>query len=166
MNLKININKKNIFKKGFSLAEAVVVAAIASSFIVVLSYVNTNYLNYAYSQSSLIQANFLAEESLEAMRFLRDKSWSANIASLTPGQDYFLYWNGSTWSATTTTQTPSGFWRTIKVENVYRDSGDNISSSGTLDPGTKLVTASVSWSLKGATTTKQFQTYLANVFNN
>lgn len=161
----VKLKVKN-FTNGFTLVEAIIVSAIAASFIVALSFVNTSYLNYAFGESNVLGANSLAIESLEAVRFMRDKSWTANIAPLTAGQEYFLYFNGISWSATTTVQTPSPFWRTFRINNVYRDAGDNISASGNLDSGTKLVTTSVSWAVKGATTTKTMQTYITNLFNN
>jgi Tfp pilus assembly protein PilV len=166
MKLKIAKLKIENSKRGFSLAEAVISAAILSGFIIVLSQVNTKYLSYALGQSNIIRANFLAEESLEAARFMRDYSYASKISSLTSGANYYLYWSGSDWSATTSPQNTAPFIRTISFANVNRDSSDNIAVSGTLDSGTKLVTASVAWLDKGATTTKTVETIITNVFSN
>src|SRR3989344_5524637 len=57
--------------------------------------------------------------------------------------------------------------RKITVENVFRDSNDNIDlSGGTQDPDTKKVSISVSWRDRNATTTINLSTYLSDIFDN
>src|SRR3989344_4335173 len=96
----MNTNKKS--KKGFSMVEAVVAIAIVSGFIVVLGVVNSAYLQLSFGESDKIQASFLSEEGLEAMRFLRDESFKDNILPLYEGVDYYLYFSGSYFEPTTT----------------------------------------------------------------
>lgn len=164
--MKIAKLKVKKYSEGFSLAEAVIVSAIASTFIIVLSLVNANYVSYALSQSDVIGANYLAEESLEAAIFMRDKSWSTYINGLAANYEYYLYFDGGNWTATTTVESNAPFIRTVRFDNVYRDGSDNIAASGSLDPGTRLVTATVSWATKTGTSTRVLQTYLTNAFNN
>src|SRR3989344_140757 len=92
----------NKTSRGFSMVEAVIAIAIAGSFIVVLAAVNTIYIKISLSQSYKIQAAFLAEEGLEAMRFGRDENWAANILPLSNGVDYYLAFTGTSWQATLT----------------------------------------------------------------
>lgn len=115
-----------------------------------------------------VQAAYLEEEALEAVRILRDTSWIANIASQTPGASFYLTFDGSTWKATTTNAyIANSFERRVVIDNVSRDGAQNIViSGGTLDPKTKKVTVFVSWSTRGVTTTRSLSTYLTNIFNN
>lgn len=156
----------NLKQRGFGLVEAVIAISIVASFIVILASVNTIYLKISYGQSSKIQAAFLAEEGIEAMRFARDVSWSTNISPLSNGLNYYLAFTGSSWQATTTPIYIGAFDRRIRFESVYRDSGDNIASSGTLDPNTRLIISTVSWPDHGATSTKAVSAYITNLFSN
>jgi Tfp pilus assembly protein PilV len=151
---------------GFNLVEAVIAVTIAASFILALSSINTNYVRAAFGHEQFIRASFLAEEGMEATRYMRDESWSSRIAPLAVGVDYYLYWGGSYWQATTTPTNIAGYDRRIRFEEVMRDSGNNISVSGTLDPGTKLVTSQVSWQDHGATTTRSISGYISDIFDN
>lgn len=158
---------RNLKQKGFGLVEMVIAVSIAAAFIVILAGVNTLYLKISFSQSSKIQAAFLAEEGLEVMRYLRDKSWSENIGSMLNDTDYFITFSGTDW-ATTTALTYFGiFDRRIRLEAVNRDANDDIvSSGGVLDPNTRLITSTVSWSERGATSTKMVSAYLTDLFAN
>ena len=110
------------------------------------------------------QAQFLLEEGLEAMRIRRDDAWS-NLSSLTPGTWYTLFWNGTTWTTSAGTISIDGiFDRRVKIDTVRRDGDDDIAASGTLDPNTYKVTASVSWNTGTASTTRTLSTYLTNIF--
>lgn len=154
-------------QKGFGLVESIVATSIVAIFIVVLSSINTLYIKTASNQSSNIEAAFLAEEGIEAMRFARDESWTSKIAPLTSGVNYYLAFTGTTWQATTTPVNIGIFDRRIIINNVSRDSSDNIvSSGGTLDANTKKITSKVSWVNRGATSTETVSTYLTNLFAN
>ncbi|HEY4521565.1 MAG TPA: hypothetical protein VJH05_00265 [Candidatus Paceibacterota bacterium] len=158
-------------KLGFGLVEIVVASAIISVSIFSLSAVSV-IGNRLQSQSlEKIRANFLAEEGLEALRFLRDKSWNANLSSLSVGTNYYISFASSTsqWNigSTVAPNVDSFFERKITVENVFRDSNDNIDlSGGTQDPDTKKVSISVSWRDRNATTTINLSTYLSDIFDN
>ena len=156
-----------MMKNGFGMVEVVVATAIVAGFILILATINTTYLKISFKESSIIQASFLSEEGIEAMRFARDSSWSSNLAPLTPGVEYFLKFSGTSWQATTTPVYIGIFDRRVKVEQVNRDANDNIvTSGGTLDPNTLLITSTVSWMEHGATTTKITSDYLTNLFAN
>jgi hypothetical protein len=155
-----------IHSRGFNLVEAVVSVTLAASFILALSAINTFYVRIALGHEQVIRASFLAEEGLEAARYMRDESWTNKVGVLTPGVEYYLYFSGTSWQATTTVTEPAGFERRIKFDAVSRDTNADISELGTLDPNTRLVTSSVAWSERGATTTKVISMYLTNLFSN
>jgi len=165
---RIARSRSNDLTRGSLLIEAVVAAAIA--LIVLTGVIGTfSYLLRASaSNKQNVQAAFLEEEGLEAARILRDGGWTANIASHTSGTPFYLVFATSTWAATSTDTFVDGvFERKVTLADVYRDSNKNIvANGGTLDPAIKLVTVSVSWLSRGATTTHTLSTYLANVFNN
>ena len=157
--------------KGFGLVEVVIASAIISVSIFSLSAVSVIGSRLQSQSLEKIRANFLAEEGLEAMRFLRDKSWNTNLANLSVGTNYSISFASSTsrWSigSTAASYADSFFDRKIMLENVFRDSNDNIvSSGGAQDPDTKKVTVSVSWQDRNATTTVNLSTYLSDVFDN
>ncbi len=158
-------------KKGFGLLEIIIASAIVSVTIFSLSYVFLIASKLNAVSSDTVRANFLAEEGVEALRFLRDKSWSANLSGLSVGTTYYLSFVSATsaWSLGSSggAYIDNAFWRTITVANVGRDASFNIlSSGGTNDPDTKKVNVQVAWLERGATTTITLSTYLTNIFNN
>ena len=121
----------------------------------------------AFANQKNVQASYILEEGMEAITFLRDKGWNANIATLSTSTTYYLSFNGSYWATTTIAQYVDGeFLRSLRVSDVYRDGSDKIASSGTYDSGTKQVTATVSYFQGHATTTKSVTTFVANIYAN
>jgi Tfp pilus assembly protein PilV len=153
-------------QKGFALVEVLIASAIILGAVLALLGVYSLYLRVALSNSEAVKAAYLAEESLEAVRFWRDVSWNNKIAPIAKGTAYGLSFALGMW-ATTTDLTLGSFERSIMISPVYRDaSSDIVSSGGTLDTDTVLVTSSVSWWKGGATTTKTVATYLTNLYGN
>lgn len=155
--------------RGLTLVEVLVATSIILIFLVALFLTHNLYLKIAFSNRSAVKAIALAEESLEAMRFLRDSSWSANLVPLSLGTNYGMIFGLGTWQTTTTDiWVDDTFERVITLSAVYRDaSGGIVSTGGTLDPDTLLVVSRVSWpNNSGATTTKSISTYLTNLFEN
>lgn len=162
-------NKKHSTKTtstGFGLIEIVVGSAIFALSILGISSYYQQALQVSQKTGKFVQAGFLLEEGMEIAKYFRGTSWT-NISGLTSGTTYYLSWNGSTWATSTTNIFVDGvFERTFIIDNVNRDSNDDIvSSGGTLDAGTKKATISVSWNERGATTTKTISTYLTNFFD-
>ena len=142
------------------------VSILTASFLGVLTVFN-NLVKSSRSMIHLYQSAFLLEEGVEAGRILRDQSWT-NLGGWSSGTAYHLVWTGSAWSTSTTPTLLDGLYeRKITETNVSRDniSQDIVTSGGTLDPGTKLVTVTVAWLESGATTTKSLSTYLTNIVN-
>ena len=111
------------------------------------------------------QAAFLLEEGAEAVRILRDNNWS-NISALAAGTDYFPVFSGGTWTLSAAPDTVGIFTRKVSVEDVKRDAATgNIESVGDNDPGSRLVTASVSWQDGGTIVTRTLQFYIFDIFS-
>lgn len=111
------------------------------------------------------QAAFLLEEGAETVRIARDNTWS-NISGLSVGINYYPTFSSGTWTLSSTGNTVDIFTRTVSVANVNRDNTTkDISGSGTNDPGTKLITVTVSWVEGGVTITKTIQFYIIDIFS-
>jgi len=157
---------------GFSLVEAVIASAICLAVLLGASGAFTLSLRASLGNTARIQASFLEEEGLEAMRTLRDNGWAANIATLTASTTYYLAYSTSTnaWSATTTNRyIDSTFSRSFVLYNVNRDGSQNIvTSGGSNDANTKKITVTVSWRQReaSATSSHSLSTYFTNIFNN
>ncbi len=157
-----------LYNRGLSVIEIIIAAAIIVTLTATAAGAWRLYIQVASTSTRQSQAALFVEEGAEALRLLRDSSWTSYIAPLTLGTTYQLNWTGSTYQ-TTTSQVllQTQFVRTFTLAAVNRDSGDNIvSSGGTNDPNTRKVTFSVF--LVGATSTPIMQTqmYLHNVYAN
>ena len=151
--------------KGMALVEIVIGSAIISVAILAASSAYGTYVNYAFANQRNVQAGYILEEGLEAVTFFRDTSWSGNIAKLSTTTTYYLTFS-STWATTTTAQYVDGvFLRSLTISDVKRDGSDKIAGSGTYDPNTKLITATVAYPQGQATTTKSISTYITNIYN-
>lgn len=158
-------------KDGFGLLELVIAIAIVSGTIFVLSFVFLISNKLEAHASNQTRANFLAEEGLEAIHFLRDKSWSANLASLNTSTTYYLNFDPATSSWSIQTTNPGlidGLYsRSFTIASVNRNNSDDIvTSGGTLDPNTKQFTVTISWQERGANFSTTVSTYLSDVFIN
>ena len=159
---------------GFSLVEVIVGASIITVAIVAILNAYGYLIRAELSSTKLVNATYLLEEGIEAARYLRDKGWTSNIASLSTSTNYYLYLSAANgmgdWQPTTTRQIIDGvFVRTLNLGSVYRDSTilQEISATGTIDINTRKITVTISWpGISGATSTKSLSTYLTNMNNN
>ena len=157
-------NKQN----GFSLLEIVIGVGIIAISIFSLMAVSVLSFKVIEENTKNIQAAFLLEEGVEALKVLRDSSWTNNIAPLSGGADYYLDFSNGSWQATSSNiYIDDVFERKFTLENVNRDTNDDIvSSGGTLDPDTKKLSLFVSWYGRNGTTTQSISTYITNLFGN
>ncbi|MBU1557539.1 prepilin-type N-terminal cleavage/methylation domain-containing protein [Patescibacteria group bacterium] len=157
------INKKN---KGISLIEVLIgLSILLVSLVSVISTYNF-FLKVANNNTEVIKAEFLLEEGIESIRFVRDKSWS-DFSNIPVDTSHYLAFQGNSWSSTTTDPYIDGFFeRSYILNNVYRDANDDIAEIGVLDEGIKKVTVFVSWPNSGSTSTLSTSVYLANLFDN
>lgn len=162
------MNNNFIKTAGMSLVEIVIGASIITVGIMALISTHSLYIKYALTHDKDVQVVYLLEEGLEAVSFLRDKGWTANIFPLTASTTYHLYYDGTSWTRGTTTEYIDGtFVRNFAVYDVFRNnSTQQISSSGALDPNTKKVTVNVSYLQGTGTTTQSLSKYITNLYAN
>ena len=152
--------------QGMTLVEVVVATAIILAFVLALAGVLNTFVRSSLDDNFVTEGAYLAEEGIEAMKLIRDQGWTAKIAPLAATSTYYLYYAGGTWTTTTTPAlVDNTFTRTITVAAVNRDSnsGDIVTSGGTLDTNTKLITSTISWLYHAATTTRSVSTYITNL---
>ena len=154
---------------GFSLIEIVLgIGMLTVSLVSITSYYK-KVLDVSNDTTRHIQSGFLLEEGLESVKMLRDQSWTTKIAALSTTTSYYLYWSGTQWTSTTSSQLiENTFVRSFQLTDVKRDASDNIANVGTYDAGTKKLTVYVAWSHKGTkrVATDTAETYITNLFNN
>ena len=155
-------------EKGFGLIEIlIVVAVVAIAFVGLLSFlINSASVTFRVTRNT--EATSLAEEGMEAVRSMRDESWTTSISGLLPGTTYYPVVSGNKWTLSTTNPgLVNGLYiRTVAIANVNRDANDDISVSGTLDTNTKQITVVVSWSETQQAKNVTLQTYITNFLDN
>ena len=158
--------KKINLKKGISLIEVIIASAIISVSMIYISNVYTNFLTLSLENTAKVQAVFILDEGVEALKTMRNYSWS-QIASTTVATDYYLVWQNARWQATTTKVIiDNTFVRKFIVSPVNRDAATlNIVQTGGLpNSDTKIINLDVSWNYKGATSTKSTSFYIFNIY--
>lgn len=154
--------------RGMSLAEIVVAATIITVFVVALAGVYNLHLKSIFAAPRQVKASFLNEEGVEAVKYLRNLSWSTYIAPLSLETDYFLVWQNNRFEITTdNTYIDSLFERKVVLSEVLRDAQSNIvDAGGTPDANIRKVTVTTSWREGNATSTKHLTTYMTDLFDN
>lgn len=114
------------------------------------------------------EAMYLAEEGIEALYSMRNKSWSAAIVPLAAGTPYYPLISLGEWTLTTTNPglVNSLYTRTVTLGTVYRDANDNIAASGTSDPEARKASVSVTWQSGGENKSVALETYITNFLKN
>lgn len=161
------MNFKRKSEKGLSIIELVIVVSIISVFIISVALSYSLLLRLAFSNLANVKGTFLAEETIEVVKFLKVEDWAANIASLDSGEDHFLSFNGEKWLVVSENHFIDNLYeRKFVLSDVYRDASGAIVEplAGELDEGTKKVTAYISWRKdSSATTTKILSTYITDI---
>lgn len=156
------IRNRKIHKNGVSAVEILIGVAIVSLILVFSSHAIARFTNIGRDLAEKTQTLYFAEEALETVRFARDEQWS-NISGLTDGTTYYLSISTTTVSITGTPEIVEGYTRSFAVDSVERDGNDDIVVSGTPDPNSKYVTATVSWGVP--TTSVSLTTIVADINN-
>ncbi len=165
MNMRRHLSKST---KGATLIEALIATSIIMAFLVALVSVHNTYLSSSFSDLFEVKATYLVEEGIEAVKGLRDASWTDNIAFQANDTPYYLNFVNGAWTLTATPLLiDSKFSRTVTFSSVGRSSSsDIVATGGTSDPNTRRVTVVVSWPLGGTTATRSIETYITNIFSN
>ncbi len=152
-------------KKGFSVLEVVLAAAVfmyfgVASVVVVLSALNANRLG-----SEQTVASQFASEGIEIVRSIKNKSFSNLVDTVGSG----LFFTGGVWTFSGANNTflhnaGDNYTRVVSVATAQRDaSGNIVASGGTADQKTKKVTSTVSWNFNSARPESViFTTYFTN----
>lgn len=168
----MNANYK--YKKGLGLIEIIVGTAIISLSLAGLVTAFNVFVRTGLLNTNKIQAVYIMEEGVEALRFLRDTGWSSNINNLSKGVKYNLLFDGSEWDTTETKiLIDNKFERTITLADIYRrDLDDDIVEVSSVDPktldaNTIQAIVSVSWGSFGvASGSVSSVVYLTDFFDN
>lgn len=160
--------KNNKFKSGFTLIEVIIACSIISICMFGLIEVTEKGLRLSRQAIEKVQAGFLLEEGVEAVKSIRDDNWS-NISNLELETPYYLFFNNNIkkWEITdTVSNIDFKFNRIATFYSVERDSSDDIVlSGGTVDPQTIKVVISVDWGTYGGNISKNLSFYLTDIFN-
>lgn len=155
--LSFSVFKSN---KGVGLIEIIIAVAIINLAFFSLSQLGVSALRVLREEKRAVEASYLAQETIEAVRNVRDQNW-ANISGLSMGADYHPVISGSlqSWSLVSGSENINNYNRKIVITNAQRDVNDKIvSSGGTDDPNTKKITATASWGSKKV----EISTYVTN----
>ena len=166
-------NKACLPRQGFGIFEIIIASAIIVGAVVALINILVLSKYTAEFSTQKIQAAFLLEEGVEAVKFIRDTGWNQNIVPLLINTDYYLVFSTST-SVWTIGSAPIPaidgiFTRSFRVEHVSRDASSNIETSynpANLDLETKKIIMRVTWPFKGQNKTATLETYLVDLFDN
>jgi len=152
-------NKQPLKNRGFTVIEILVAIFIIGLTLTSLFSLYGISLKTTTQNKNKIAALNLASENLEITRAIRDDNWN-NIASLTMGTNYHLNKNDSNkWIFIQGAETQKGFTRKVIIDNVSRDTNDNIVTSGGVnDLNTKKITSITTWQDQNITLTA----YLTN----
>jgi len=151
-------------KRGFGLIEILVVSAIiAIGFLAIISFLVFSR-GVTFQSGRNAKATALAEEGIEAVRKIRAEGWTTNIAPLTTSATYYPVLVSSSWtlSASNPGLIDNLYARTVILEAVYRDGNDDIAASGALDPNSKKLIVTVSWTENSQSKSVQLTTYITN----
>jgi type II secretory pathway pseudopilin PulG len=95
-------------------------------------------------QQERLDATTFAKEAYDALRVVREQGWSY----VKNNGRYYPVLNGNTWSLISGTEIVNGFTRYMDISDVFRDiNGNIVTTGGILDPSTKKITITVSWTM-------------------
>jgi type II secretory pathway pseudopilin PulG len=143
----MNALKRNtIYERacGVTAVEMLVGMSILAVMFTAVSFSIMQFINTGRNVAERTQALFLAEEAIEMVRYIRDAEWE-HIEELNDGTTYYLAVTGGTIGTTTVPEVIGEYTRSFVIESVERNANDDIVVSGTPDPSSKYVTATVSW---------------------
>lgn len=153
--------------RGMSVLEVIIGASIILILTTAIGASWQSYIKISRVSNERNQAALILEEGAEIIQYLRDKSWSTNIAPLTNNTSYYLKWDGSNFVTTTTyTKINNAFIRIIVFSSVLRNAQDDISGSGNIDTNTRKVTVHVSSLESPPVISYQTEMLIHNIYDN
>jgi hypothetical protein len=164
--------KRSSPRDGQSLAEVLIAVAIGAVLIAAGVSLIVPALSSNAQAAKIQVATSLGKELIDSVRVWADGNWN-NVLSLATGtaNKYYLMTTSSPYTASgagsgqTIVIGTSTYIRYFYLSDVYRDSSGNIvTSGGSYDPSTKLVTAVYNW--LGGASTNTMSIYLVRSRNN
>ena len=131
--------------RGVGVIEIIAATAIAAIFFTAMYELLIFSLRTVDKGVRQVEATYLSQEGVEAVRFMKNETWATNIAPLVNGTTYYPVISGNEWTLSTTNPGPINgvYTRTAIFEAVNRDASDDISAVGTLDSDTRNLTVRV-----------------------
>ncbi|HBC72726.1 hypothetical protein A2379_04215 [Candidatus Amesbacteria bacterium RIFOXYB1_FULL_47_13] len=152
----------NIKRKGQTIIEIVLAMGLTS---ILLPALLTGLVASRTGQPNARQrttAVALVTESFEAVRVVRARGWTTFAVNGT----YHPVPSSGTWTLVPGTQVIGDFVRSLTIADVRRNSsGEIVTTGGNLDPSTKLITHTVSWSVPMPASVS-FSAYLTRYLEN
>lgn len=159
----INMQAKHLTSQaGATLVEVLVAIALAG--ILLPAFAEAILTSHASRPAAerRLAADALEREAMEAVRVVREAGW----AGVSTNGTYHPMQSGSTWTLASGSETINGLTRQIVISDVLRNTSYVIvSSGGTIDPSTKHVTTTVSWTTPYPSSVSE-ETYLSRWQNN
>jgi type II secretory pathway pseudopilin PulG len=128
--------------KGQSLIELLLAMGLAA---ILLPALLTGLITSREGRPQTIQRNeasTLIREAAESLRSVRESGWSAVSTNGT----YHTEVSGNRWTLVSGSQTVNGYTKSIVISDTYRNSsGAIVQSGGVIDPSTKAIAITVSW---------------------
>ncbi|MEX0877772.1 MAG: type II secretion system protein [Candidatus Spechtbacterales bacterium] len=151
-------------ERGFGIVEMIVVIAVlATTFIGIMQVLFLQQRVQILAEQDA-SAYILARETMESVRSVRDSNWD-NVSTLSYSTAYYPRVNVSDrWELVATNPGPVGIYtRWVEFEEVFRDSSDDIATSGTSDVDTLKANVFVRWARPGGDSrTVTLESYLTN----
>lgn len=168
MKIKDQRSKIEDRERGISLIEIIVVIFVATVLLFSISQVAALSFRISSEKKLEYRAVLYLNEGLEAVRAMRDESWTAKIAPLAASANYYFVPTANSWTLSTTDpgKVDGVFMRTVVFQPVYRDAADAIASTGTLDPDTERFSVTLSWDVANQTRTISADAYITNYLKN
>lgn len=149
---------------GIGLIEILVAAAVIGLSLSSLGGLGNHILKIQNRMKNTAIANYLAAETIEAIRTVKDENWDA-LNNHSAGAPFHPIQTSSPakWSLAPNHEAINGFTRQIIWENVYRDGNDDITQAAmNFDTNTKKITAAVTWTEQGEARQISLSAYLTN----
>lgn len=156
-------------QKGISLIEIVIVIFVATVLLFSIAQIAALSTRALTEKKLALRAAFYTREGTEALHAMRDESWVTRIGGLVASTTYYFVPTASAWtlSSVNPEALDGVFTRTAVMQNVNRDTNDDITSSGGVnDPDTKKFTVTVNWNTQTGAKTLATDMYITNLYKN
>ena len=156
-------------ERGVSLIEVVVMVFVATVLLFSIAEVAKLSFRTFSAKKFEYRAVLYLNEGIEALHAMRDESWTTKIAPITVSTTQYIVPTSNSWifTASSPGQLDGVFTRTAVLQNIFRDTADDINPGGsTPDPDTKKATVTISWVSPVGPRSLSVDTYITNYLKN